>query len=84
MKTRETLAAALIGVLALATTDASAQVVNTRIGPIETENGFPSADAAKKLFDESEAFIDELNLARREARAGRHERETSNENAMYG
>ncbi|PIU12811.1 MAG: hypothetical protein COT21_02890 [Hadesarchaea archaeon CG08_land_8_20_14_0_20_51_8] len=41
-------------------------------------------EAAKKLFDESDAFIDELNLAWREARAGRHERETSNENAMYG
>jgi hypothetical protein len=40
--------------------------------------------AAKKLFDESDAFIDELNRARREAVAGRRERETSDENAMYG
>jgi len=41
-------------------------------------------EAAEKLFDESDAFIDELNRARREAVAGRRERETSDENAMYG
>jgi len=40
--------------------------------------------AAKKLYGESEAFIDELNRARREAVAGRRERETSDENIMYG
>ena len=54
MKRKHILAAALFGALALATTGIHAQVINTRIGPIETENGFPSAEAAKKLFDESD------------------------------
>jgi len=54
MNTKHILAAAFFAVLALPTTGIHAQVINTRIGPIETENGFPSADAAKKLFDESD------------------------------
>jgi len=40
-------------------------------------------EAARRLYGESEAFIDELNRARREARVERHERETSDENVMY-
>jgi len=40
-------------------------------------------EAAKKLYGESDEFIDELNRARREARVERHEREVSGENVMY-
>ena len=40
-------------------------------------------EAAKKLYEESDEFIDELNRARREAKVERHEREASDENVMY-
>jgi hypothetical protein len=33
---------------------AQAETVETRIGKLEIVNGFPSAEAAKKLFDESD------------------------------
>ncbi len=46
--------AALVGMLALATTGVLVQVIDTRIGKIETVNGFPTAEAAQKLFDESD------------------------------
>jgi len=46
------LAAALVG--ALAATSAFGQTIDTRIGKIETINGFPTAEAAKKIFDESD------------------------------
>jgi hypothetical protein len=32
----------------------SAETIETRIGKIELENGFPTAESAKKLFDESD------------------------------
>src|SRR5271170_66411 len=57
LKTRriqKLLAAALVSVLAFATTGTYAQEVNTRIGKIETVNGFPTTEGAKKLFDESD------------------------------
>src|ERR1035438_655882 len=47
-------AAALVCLLAFATTGTLAQEINTRIGKIETVNGFPTPEAAKKLFDESD------------------------------
>ena len=51
-KHRQTLiAAALFCALAFAATGAYAQEINTRIGKIETINGFPTAEAAKKIFD---------------------------------
>jgi hypothetical protein len=48
------LAAALLGALAFAATGTHAEEINTRIGKIETINGFPTAEAAKKIFDESD------------------------------
>ena len=48
------LVAALMGALAFAATGAHAEEINTRIGKIETINGFPTAEAAKKIFDESD------------------------------
>jgi len=48
------IAAALVCALAFATTGTHAEVINTRLGPLETVNGFPTAEAAKKLFDESD------------------------------
>ena len=48
------IAAALACALAFATTITHAEVINTRLGPLETVNGFPTAEAAKKLFDESD------------------------------
>jgi hypothetical protein len=40
-------------------------------------------EAAKKLYGESEAFIDEFNRVRREARVERYEREIRDENVMF-
>jgi hypothetical protein len=51
--TQNLVAAAIVCALAFATTGAYAQVIDTRIGKIETINGFPTAEAAKKIFDES-------------------------------
>jgi hypothetical protein len=48
------IAAALACALGFATTITHAEVINTRLGPLETVNGFPTAEAAKKLFDESD------------------------------
>jgi len=45
---------ALTFALTFVTLGARAEVINTRVGPVETVNGFPTADAAKKLFDESD------------------------------
>ena len=54
IRRRNHIAAALVCALAFAATGTHAEVINTRLGPLETENGFPTADAAKKLFDESD------------------------------
>jgi hypothetical protein len=48
------IAAALVCAVAIATTGAYAQTIDTRIGKIETINGFPTAEAAMKIFDESD------------------------------
>jgi hypothetical protein len=48
------IAATFIGAMAFTTTSTYAQVINTRIGNIETINGFPTAEAARKIFDESD------------------------------
>ena len=48
------LAAALVCALAFTTTVAQAKDIDTRIGKIETINGFPTAEAAKKIFAESD------------------------------
>jgi hypothetical protein len=48
------IAAALVCTLAFATTVAQAKDIDTRIGKIETINGFPTAEAAQKIFDESD------------------------------
>ena len=47
-------AAVLTFAMGLAATFTPAQEIDTRIGKIETINGFPTAEAAKKLFDESD------------------------------
>jgi len=54
MKIPKLLAAALVGALAFAATSTRAEEINTRIGKLEVVNGFPTAEAAKKLFDESD------------------------------
>jgi hypothetical protein len=54
MKIKASLASALFYVLTFANSGTFAQIINTRLGPLETVNGFPSTDAAKKLFDESD------------------------------
>jgi hypothetical protein len=54
LKTQVILAAALVSALAFATTGTRAEEINTRIGKIETTNGFPTAEAGQKLFDESD------------------------------
>jgi hypothetical protein len=48
------IAAMIIGGIAFNTMGTYAQVVITRIGNIETINGFPTAEAARKIFDESD------------------------------
>jgi hypothetical protein len=48
------IAATFIGAIAFTTTGIYAQVINTRIGKIETINGFPTAEAAQKIFEESD------------------------------
>jgi len=48
------IAAALVCAVAFTTTGAYAQTIDTRIGKIETINGFPTAEAAMKIFDESD------------------------------
>src|SRR5208283_4686937 len=48
------IAAALACAVAFAATGTHAEEINTRIGKIETVNGFPTAEAAKKIFDESD------------------------------
>ena len=48
------IAATFIGAMAITTTGIYAHVINTRIGKIETINGFPTAEAAQKIFDESD------------------------------
>ena len=48
------LAAAFVGAVAFTITGTHADEINTRIGKIETINGFPTAGAAKKIFDESD------------------------------
>jgi len=48
------IAAAIVCALAFAFTGAQAEEINTRIGKIETINGFPTAAAAEKLFNESD------------------------------
>jgi hypothetical protein len=54
MKTKNTLVAALVGALAFAAIGTHAEEISTRIGKIETVNGFPTAEAAKKIFEESD------------------------------
>jgi hypothetical protein len=54
MKMKNILVAAIVGALAVAAAGASAEEINTRIGNIETINGFPTAAAGQKLFDESD------------------------------
>jgi hypothetical protein len=44
------IAAALAGALTI--TNASAQTIDTRIGKLRFENGFPSEETARRLFDE--------------------------------
>ena len=46
--------AALAAALTLSATSSVAEVVKTRIGELETVNGFPTTEAARKLFDESD------------------------------
>ena len=48
------IAVAIVVTLAFAATSVHAEEINTRIGKIETINGFPTAEAAKKIFDESD------------------------------
>ena len=43
MKMKNILVAAIVGALAVAAAGASAEEINTRIGNIETINGFPTA-----------------------------------------
>jgi hypothetical protein len=45
--------ATLLAALSLATL-AQAETIDTPIGKLEVLNGFPTAEAAKKLFDESD------------------------------
>lgn len=52
MKTKLLLAAVLAGALALATTGAHAEDVNTRIGKLTFESGYPSQKTVEKLYDE--------------------------------
>ena len=53
-RTQGVIAAALMGALAFAATVSHAQDIDTRIGKLEVVNGFPTTEAAKKLFDESD------------------------------
>jgi hypothetical protein len=48
------IATALVGALALAANGARAEMIDTRLGKLEVVNGFPTTEAAKKLFDESD------------------------------
>jgi hypothetical protein len=48
------IAGTFIVAMAFTTTSTYAQVINTRIGNIETINGFPTAEAAQKIFEESD------------------------------
>jgi hypothetical protein len=52
--TQNLVAAAFVCALAFAATGAYAQVIDTHIGKIETIKGFPTAESAKKIFDESD------------------------------
>jgi hypothetical protein len=54
MKTKHIIAAALMGAVTFAATGARADEIDTRIGKIETINGFPTAAAAEKIFAESD------------------------------
>ncbi len=51
-RTQTTIAAALVGALALATTGAYAEDIDTRIGKLTFENGFPSDATVTRLYDE--------------------------------
>jgi len=48
------IATALVGALALAANGARAEMIDTRLGKLEVVNGFPTTEAAKKLFEESD------------------------------
>ena len=52
MKASGYLAAALMGAVAFATAGARAEDINTRIGTIQVENGYPSQESLDKLADE--------------------------------
>ena len=56
MKTKTILAAALISALALATTGARAEDINTRIGKLsfthDFENGYPTKETVEKIYNE--------------------------------
>jgi hypothetical protein len=51
---KQSLIVTFIGAMVFTTTGIFAQVINTRIGKIETINGFPTAEAAQKIFEESD------------------------------
>jgi hypothetical protein len=53
-RTQILIATTLVGALALAATGAHAEMIDTRAGKLEVVNGFPTTEAAKKLFDESD------------------------------
>jgi hypothetical protein len=52
IRTQMLMAAALVGALAFATTSTQAEDIDTRIGKLSFENGYPSKDTATKLYDE--------------------------------
>jgi len=54
MKTKTILAAALVCSLAFATTVAQAKDIDTRIGKIKVESGYPSKESIDKLIDETD------------------------------
>ena len=54
MKTKNILSISLVSALAFAAIGARADEIDTRIGKIETINGFPTAAAAEKIFAESD------------------------------
>lgn len=45
-------AIAALAVVALGALPAKAQTVDTRIGPMQLENGYPSKESVEKLYDE--------------------------------